>query len=123
MSLEVFGVDGQHGLQLLHGFLIFSLEEQNSPQIVLRDPVARILRNYHMKAAGGTVIVAVVAQNFCVEEVCPRQVGLQGQSFFQHCACPLHVAFLHRDAADVHPAVGIFGVNFRDFLEGGLGCF
>ena len=61
------------------------------------------------------VIVAVVAKDLRIEEMGAREIRIQGERFRQDGASAFHVAFLHRSASDVDPAVGILRRNSVTF--------
>ena len=123
VRLQVFRIDRQNGLQHVHGVRVFALEKQNASQIVQRHAIPGILRQNLAEMIGSFVVTAIAAQDFRIEKVSPRQVRTERQRFCQHSAGTIHVTFLHRGASDIHPAVGILGINLCHFLERRLRAF
>ena len=86
------------------------------------DAIAWELRQDRLQGVGGFVVVAFFFEDASVEEIGAREIGFQRESFKEDGFCAFGVAFLDADAADVGPAVEIFGSDFGDFCEGLLGA-
>src|ERR1019366_3475709 len=67
--------------------------------------------------SGGLVVVSRGLEQRSVEKVGSRQLRVERQRFLKNGASARYVAFLQGGASDVHPAIGILGIRFGNFLE------
>ena len=75
VCLQVFGIDGQDGLQNFHRFIVLALQEENASQIVQSDAIPRILGQDSSESRSGPIVVAIGSQHFGVKEIRARQIG------------------------------------------------
>src|SRR5438105_2294822 len=120
VGLQILRIDGQNTLQYFDRVPVPAFEKENATQIVQRHAIARILRYDLAQVLGGFVVLAISSQDLRVKEVGTRQIGIDLKSSFKHGARALHVAFLHRGAADIHPTIRILGIDFSNLLESRL---
>ena len=117
VRLQVFRIDRQHRLQDLYRVGIFALQKQDAAKIIQRHAISRILSEDLAQVFGRAIVIAVAAQNLGVEEMSAGKVRAQRQRLLEHGAGAVHVAFLHRCAANVHPAVRILEGQSRSFCR------
>ena len=73
VRLQIFGIHGQHRLQDRDRVGILALQKQSASQIVQRNPIAGILRQNFAEMVCSAIVIAIIAQNLGIEEMCARQ--------------------------------------------------
>ncbi len=78
VSLEIFGIDCERGLEFGDGIDVATLEEEDAAEIVVYDAVARILLDYFTQMARGFIVAAFAAEDARIEIVGAGEIGLEG---------------------------------------------
>ena len=94
VRLQILGVDRQHLLELGDRLGELALQEQDAPELVADDAVARILTRGLTQVAQRLVVPAEALQRGAEEEVRLRQLRIDLQRLAQHRLGRRHVAFL-----------------------------
>src|ERR1019366_7079243 len=97
--------------------------KKNAAKIVQRHAVARVLSEYDLEMRGGLIVVSRGLHQRSIEEICSRQLWVERQPFPKNRAGAGNVAFLQGGASDVHPAIGILGIDLGDLFERSLRRF
>ena len=123
VGFEIFGIDGERGLEFGDGVYVAALEEEDAAEVVVDDAVARVLLDYFAEMARGFVVLAFAAEDARIEIVGAGEIRLEREGAIENFSGRGQIAFLYADAAQIDPAVGILRIDLRDFRErcGGAG--
>jgi len=122
VRLNVLWIHRQHLLQRRDGFLVAPVEEQDPPDLVQHDAIARILLAHFCQALQRTVVIAIGPLNHRQEEMRARQPRAQLQRLVDEGTRRAGLAFLDQCARHVHPSVRIRGFDLGNAPEGILGA-
>ena len=124
MGFEVLGIDANDFLEFGNNIIIVAFEEEDSSQVIARNPVARILRQNGIQVACRFIVFTFSAQHPGKEIIRTRQIGLEADSIAG--ATGHAVAHQRRELlaaeATVELGVGTRGLDDDD-LRGQAGAF
>ena len=75
VGFEIFGIDGEGGLEFGDGVYVATLEEEDAAEVVVHNAIARVLLDYFAEVAGGFIVAAFAAEDARIEIVGAGEIG------------------------------------------------